>query len=204
MTVNDTVADLEEAPAPNEQDASWCPYRSLSIFGNKKPWHIEFWREFEYNHVARADGTNECTLIQLSLPKAGPAVRFHGVTTGFASYRSPARFRWDLWRSVGLRLVIEAGDDKIYSIAIRDMEPPGGCEKKKRNRVEWECNFRGRPGFADIYWEQFQPTVRGTRPLDLSNISDFRISLCNNPQCSFVPQKGPFELDLVSIEKLYV
>lgn len=114
-------------------------------------------------------------------------VRFHGeldITAlggaGFASQRSPGPQRWDLSGYEGLRLKIEDGDGKKYTLIVKDDILPERPDGREQSTVSWEYDFPGTRSELDIGWLDLRPTYRGkpmpdAKPLDLASIK--RISI---------------------------
>ena len=71
---------------------------------------------------------------------------------------------WDLSAYEGLEIDIESGDEKIYTVVLRDEEQlPKRGDGRERAGVNWEGEFRvGRPGEKGwIPWSAFRATYRG-------------------------------------------
>lgn len=120
-------------------------------------------------------------------PGSKDIVSFHGeldITAlggaGFASQRSPDLQCWDLTGYEGLRLAIEHGDGKKYTLIVKDEILPTRPDGREQSTVSWEYNFPGTGAELDIRWLDLKPTYRGrpkpdAKPLDLGNIK--RISI---------------------------
>ncbi|KAK5626436.1 hypothetical protein RRF57_002151 [Xylaria bambusicola] len=200
MTKDNTITvKIKEAPSLKKKNKISSTYHAIEIFGKEKSWLAELWREFEYNDVVKADDKNTCNLDYVCEPEAEPPLRFHGVTTtGFASYKSPKGQRWD-----PLAFCRSTFDDRGRRWEnIRTWNHRGFLKRKKRVKSDLNAASLETQVLYTSTGSIFQPTVRSKRPLDLSKISDFRISLCNHPKCPQAPQKGAFELDLVSIQEV--
>ena len=80
---------------------------------------------------------------------------FHGVingtgsNSGFVSRTSPDGYRWDLNRSLYLRIGIARGDGKTYTISLIDKV---SSRSSLQESVEWEHDFIGNEGYVDLPW----------------------------------------------------
>ncbi|KAI0201560.1 NADH:ubiquinone oxidoreductase intermediate-associated protein 30 [Astrocystis sublimbata] len=179
------------------------------LFGGDKPWLAESWAAsddrvrggksqsyLDYTH-ARASSSSEAAATK-------ETVRFHGeldITAlggaGFASQRSPDPQRWDLSSYQGLRLAIQDGDGKKYTLIVKDDILPRRPDGREQSTVSWEYDFPGSRSELEIPWHDLKPTYRGkpkpdAEALDLTSIKRISIMM----RSFFGEQQGPFDLEL--------
>ncbi|KAF2157702.1 CIA30-domain-containing protein [Myriangium duriaei CBS 260.36] len=125
---------------------------------------------------------------------------------GFASQRTAGDDKtWDLSEYDGIQLDITKGDDKRYTLILKDeLLPPNPTNGREQSTTSYEYAFHTKdldlPTTVQIPWASFQPTYRGreqkdAKPLDKSRIK--RLSLMM--RSFFGTQKGPFSISLRSI-----
>ena len=99
---------------------------------------------------------------------------------GFASQRTADQLSWDLAEYQGLIIRVKAGDNKKYTINIKDYTLPKRPDGRDSSTISWEYDFQTSAGDITIPWDNFKPTYRGkpkpdTEPLNPKNI--LRISI---------------------------
>ncbi|KAE8347605.1 hypothetical protein BDV24DRAFT_170703 [Aspergillus arachidicola] len=175
----------------------------LPLFGGPRAWHSSDWTSTD----DRVRGGSSRS--HMSCSPASLFARFHGnldITTlggaGFASQRTTGEDRsWDLSGYDGLELHIARGDDKLYTITLKDETAPKRPDGRQESTLSWEYDFHAH-GEKRIFikWADFKPTYRGkeqvdARPLDLTGVKQFSFMM----RSFFGIQEGDFSLDIVSI-----
>ena len=99
---------------------------------------------------------------------------------GFASQRTADQLSWDLAEYQGLIIRAKAGDNKKYTLVIKDYALPKRPDGRESSTISWEYSFEGSGAEFAIPWHEFSPKYRGkpkpdAEPLNLKNI--LRISI---------------------------
>lgn len=156
--------------------------KSRQLTGTLRPWLAESWVASD----DRVRGGKSQSHLDYK-PDSKDTVRFHGeldITAlggaGFASQRSPDPQHWNLSGYEGLRLKIENGDGKKYTVIIKDEILAQRPDGREQSTVSWEYDFPGTRSELHIRWLDLKPTYRGkpkpdAKPLDLTSIK--RISI---------------------------
>ncbi|KAI0830030.1 NADH:ubiquinone oxidoreductase complex I intermediate-associated protein 30 [Hypoxylon sp. FL0890] len=168
------------------------------LFGGLKPWQEHAWSASD----DRVRGGKSRSYLVCS-PDSSVA-SFRGTLditalggAGFASQRSVDPQSWDLFDYQGLRLGIEQGDGKKYTLVVKDDIPSKREDGRDESTVSWEYDFVPTEDEVSVSWEDFKPTYRGkpkedAAPLRLDQVKSIGIMMRSH----FGEQEGSFRLDL--------
>lgn len=178
---------------------------SRPIFGPPRAWRQD-------DFVASDDRVRGGSSQSYLTPSATLATaRFHGVLdtstlggAGFASQRtSTTTTTWDLSDYNGIELDIVRGDEKKYTLNVKNVLPEKMENGRDSSTVEYAFNFIAPTQASKIYapWSEFQAIFRGKEakdapPLDSGKILRWSIMM----RSFFEEQSGPFSLTLASIK----
>lgn len=112
----------------------------------------------------------------LDCPSSSTAA-FHGTLditalggAGFASQRTSDSLSWDLSNYQGLSIKVEKGDDKKYTLTLKDEILPRRPDGREQSTVSWEYDFVSTSGEVLIPWGDFKPTYRGRPKPDVTHL----------------------------------
>lgn len=137
--------------------------------------------------LKRPDSVNLQNSGHLATPSESGVAVFHGdldITAlggaGFASQRTADQLSWDLAEYQGLSIRTKGGDDKRYTITLKNYTLPKRPDGREQSTVSWEFDFEGPETDVVIPWRGFRPTYRGKPKPDaepLNPKSVLRISI---------------------------
>ncbi|RAL11222.1 CIA30 family protein [Aspergillus homomorphus CBS 101889] len=180
---------------------------SSYLFGGSNPWIPTDWTSSD-DRVR--GGASHSYLTITSSSNDQTTARFHGTLdiktlggAGFASQRTTTTTKeWDLSPFSGLEVHIPRGDDKRYTLNLKDEILPSRPDGRERSSLSWEVDFTVPKGGGVLRfpWKEFRPTYRGrevegVEPLDLARVRRVGIMV----RSFFGDQEGEFEMVIESI-----
>lgn len=158
------------------------------MFGGSRGWNIVNW--FAVNDQVRGGSSTSYLQLENGLLKFyGHLDTFTLGGAGFASQKTMVDSPWDWTEYQGLVIKIEKGDQKAYSLNLKNPDTD----------IEYRYSFQSQrnPVTMIVPWDKFIATYRGRElpnqpKLDAGNISSASIMCASY----FDKQKGDFELVL--------
>ena len=129
---------------------------------------------------------------------------------GFASQATTPDSNWDLSEYDGIELSVGQGDDKVYTLILKDEEREAKRDDgREQSSLSWEYDFKAPATIASgsiaggrlfVPWNDFKPTYRGREkkgagPLKTRNVTRFSIMM----RSFFDTQEGEFRVVFKSI-----